>query len=382
MSRLYDRLMTLGCSMPGVAQRGLNVDLQGLDECVVIDTSNVCQYYFEGTGQEEWDVHEFPNLAPPFRDYWMEMRSPKTIVSDVFGTRSWESDAPRGWGLRVSSQDVKDIENLGDDEMVSRMAEQRQGLDNLYGDKLREMASMGSQLGLSTEQFWEIAELRYGEKTAKNLKSLAMMHHAEELVKSGEIDLHNMFSGQEEFRWSVQYTLFLEYAKGQIQGPVIHWKFLIDPQGKATHADQGMIGIYVPGLSPEECHTLNDVLAKFLHPALLATSFLHCKNVSLDENKPPAKPSKKHERRYGVPLTRYYTLEIEPMRQTLRQEGDVSNSGLKRALHICRGHFATYSPEKPLFGKYAGTFWKPQHVKGNKASGEVVKDYAVKAPQS
>ncbi len=95
---------------------------------------------------------------------------------------------------------------------------------------------------------------------------------------------------------------------------------------------------------------------------------------------PPAKASRRHERKYGKPLTRYYILEIEPMKEILRTEGRSAQVGLKRALHICRGHFATYSPEKSLFGKYAGTFWKPQHIRGTKERGEIVKDYEVKSP--
>lgn len=114
-----------------------------------------------------------------------------------------------------------------------------------------------------------------------------------------------------------------------------------------------------------------------VYPCLLATSFMHCKNVRLDENDPPEKPSRRRKKRHGKPLTKYYTLEIEPMRQTLRREGRSEEVGLKRSLHICRGHFATYSEEKPLFGKVAGTFWRDAHVRGRADQGMVAKDYSV-----
>ena len=52
-------------------------------------------------------------------------------------------------------------------------------------------------------------------------------------------------------------------------------------------------------------------------------------------------------------------------------------TGIKKALHICRGHFVTYTPKHPLFGKYVGTFWKPDHVRGNAKNGIVLKDYKV-----
>ncbi len=68
------------------------------------------------------------------------------------------------------------------------------------------------------------------------------------------------------------------------------------------------------------------------------------------------------------------------MKEVLRREGGSETNGLKKALHICRGHFATYSPEHPLFGKFTGTFWKPAHVRGSQEHGIVVKDYVIKVP--
>ncbi len=121
-------------------------------------------------------------------------------------------------------------------------------------------------------------------------------------------------------------------------------------------------------------------LEQAVAPALLGISFMHCKNVSTNVNELPVQVQKKRIRRGKKPLKTYYTLSIEPMAKALDREGEARKTGIKQALHICRGHFATYSDEKPLFGKYAGTFWKPQHVKGSKQHGEVVKDYAVKAP--
>ncbi len=48
-----------------------------------------------------------------------------------------------------------------------------------------------------------------------------------------------------------------------------------------------------------------------------------------------------------------------------------------RALHICRAHFAHYTEEHPLFGKYTRTFYKPMHVRGSLKEGLVIKDYDI-----
>ena len=61
----------------------------------------------------------------------------------------------------------------------------------------------------------------------------------------------------------------------------------------------------------------------------------------------------------------------------MTEEGHVEKQGIKRALHICRAHFAHYTEEHPLFGKYAGTFYKPMHVRGHLKEGMVIKDYDI-----
>lgn len=114
-----------------------------------------------------------------------------------------------------------------------------------------------------------------------------------------------------------------------------------------------------------------------LEPLLLTLSFLHCKNVTRREVAQPAFEQRTWRAKHKRPLVRYHVLDIEPMREVLRTEGRSDEVGLKRALHICRGHFVSYSPDKPLFGKVSGTFWKPQHIRGSKKRGLVVKDYRV-----
>lgn len=114
------------------------------------------------------------------------------------------------------------------------------------------------------------------------------------------------------------------------------------------------------------------------YPYNLAASFMHCKNVELNEYEPPRKLSKRYEKRHGVPLTSYYTLTIDPMKKVLKHEGGKDQGGLSKALHICRGHFKTYTEDKPLFGRLSGTYWWPQHARGTEERGTIVKDYSVK----
>lgn len=117
-----------------------------------------------------------------------------------------------------------------------------------------------------------------------------------------------------------------------------------------------------------------------LFECLFAIQLMHCKNISLEEKDPlselPSKARRQFLKRNKEPLREYYTLNIDPMKKILKDKGNIEFNGFKKALHICRGHFKTYEG-KGLFGKYQGTFWIPQHLKGNKSEGEIVKDYKI-----
>lgn len=127
------------------------------------------------------------------------------------------------------------------------------------------------------------------------------------------------------------------------------------------------------------------IALNFIHeivgfPVFLALSFMHCRNVKMKEESPPPKLSKSHQKKRGRPLLRYHILEIDHMKSVLEREGSVSTGGLKKALHICRGHFATYGQNGKglLFGKLSGRYWIPMHKRGSAKEGVVVKDYNVK----
>jgi hypothetical protein len=109
-----------------------------------------------------------------------------------------------------------------------------------------------------------------------------------------------------------------------------------------------------------------------------ALSLLHCKNVSTTTHDPPAAVVRKRLRYGREALTTFKTLEIGSVTKQINENNPGGADGLSRALHMCRGHFKEFAPEKPLFGRLAGRFWWPSHARGNIASGQIIKDYAVK----
>lgn len=111
---------------------------------------------------------------------------------------------------------------------------------------------------------------------------------------------------------------------------------------------------------------------------LWTLAFCHVKNVQRIENVPPAKLSKRAEKEHGVPLSKYYTLAITPMIRDKKQPAGGHHAS--PSLHIKRGHFKTYTAEKPLFGRkdLVGVYWWDAHVVGDYQKGTVVKDYEPK----
>lgn len=140
----------------------------------------------------------------------------------------------------------------------------------------------------------------------------------------------------------------------------------------------------VLGMQPghRDASYFGDISVLVVTRCAFVLSLMHCRNVTRREVVPPRALSKRNAERRGRPLVRYYTLDIEPMRKVLRTEGRMDEVGLKRALHICRGHFKDYRDSGGLFGRHKGLYWWDANVRGSVEGGVVAKDYSVKSPGS
>ncbi|MEI6281003.1 MAG: hypothetical protein WCP17_03340 [bacterium] len=194
----------------------------------------------------------------------------------------------------------------------------------------------------------------------------------------------NMPAG-EEVAWLLTARLFLHDRVNRKSIHFANFTTAVNRDGRIVNVRQGgwvdTMLMDVRGITPQQQERFAAFFATFcLCPALMALSFMHCRNVGVRTEVPPVPLSRKHERKTGRPLLKYRVLQIDHMKQVLEREGRVSTEGLKRALHICRGHFATYGKDGKglLFGKHAATVWIPMHTRGSVEEGVVVKDYDVK----
>ena len=110
-------------------------------------------------------------------------------------------------------------------------------------------------------------------------------------------------------------------------------------------------------------------------------NILNCQNVVTKDVIPPEKLNKKRLKHKQTPLYSYKILEVVKGKPKSKNAGAVPwdyKSPATTRFHLCRGHFKTFTEDKPLFGKYAGTFWWNPQSRGNKDVGAVEKEYSIK----
>lgn len=280
---------------------------------------NVTAYLYAGTDQEVFELGDFPNCAPPWGRFWWDT-VPSRVVRSL-GTVREETSFPPGLRHGGFVEAVEIVPGTG-----ARVA------DGLLG--LIDFISRGRSVG--------DRDLTAARDSFRDAIGRA--------------------------KWWLS-VIDLLTARHQ---PVVNQGFWIYP----VMAD-GALGqpLGVGGIG----HGVQ------MHwPLLLGLSFLHCRNVTVrevQEARPPARRKGSRARDAVEPKSvKYYTLEIGAMQEVLRAEGRASEVGLLRALHICRGHFAHYGEEfgmGKLFGRWEGTFWVPQHLRGTAEAGVVKKDYRI-----
>jgi len=105
-------------------------------------------------------------------------------------------------------------------------------------------------------------------------------------------------------------------------------------------------------------------------------NILDCRNIETIDNPPPEKLNKKRIKSGKQPIFTYKTLAIKP---TGKQQQSIPKHLWENRIHLCRGHFKTYTEDAPLFGRYTGRYWWQPSVRGRNKEGVVMKDYKVEA---
>ena len=203
-----------------------------------------------------------------------------------------------------------------------------------------------------------------------------------------------------EFRWhNADSPLALLLAEGEVDengARRYNAAILILPNGQAVppqllgcsdwtadssgYIEYGKDGLFLHGEEQGFLDWSFDLVEVAKRISLFAIAFANCQNVQIVEDSGlyPSRQARRAAERRGEPKPpRFYTLRINPNAMRKQAESSGAASGRELSLHIVRGHFATYTEERPLFGKYSGTFWVPSHVRGSQDAGIVGKDYSI-----
>ncbi len=193
------------------------------------------------------------------------------------------------------------------------------------------------------------------------------------LIVASEVDDYKKLNKP---RWSLSFFVFAKAARGKHPLLLTSLHLFCDENGKAVIGERGIPFVLIPGMEIERAPgSAPDYL---LFVPLLTLSFLHCKNVEIVKQDIPEKLNKARLRRGKHPKIQYHILQIHPIKKILETEGGIGEIGLKRALHICRGHFKDFTG-RGLFGKLQGIYWWDAHVRGDAKEGVTLKDYRVHA---
>lgn len=367
MSRMIDRVLAYGIANPHPKVQGV------FGDAVPIGIQNVADYFYMDL-EREWDITDFPNVAPPFRKYWLEyVVSPRHIPgSDIpafsvgvlaFGADLTDLAATFGVDDGYRNLLLSAYSRLINGERIPLKINGRAALSPppAHDEESRRVQMWALLTGMD----WQGSDQEYFPGQDKPPDEYAMMlMRAVCLLPVAPV------------RWMTAMRVYVEAPERHIRGPQLYATIPVRHDGGVY----GGIHIYHPEAQTVGLDTVRDEAYYLMNPALLALSFLHCKNVTLETTDPPAKLSKAFQRRNGRPLVRYHTLNIEPMRRVLKHEGQSEKTGLRKAMHICRGHFKDYS-KHGLFGKYKGMYWWESHVRGSADEGAVLKDYNVTTPK-
>lgn len=338
----------------------------------VIDFNNVSHYYFEHP-QEEWTYKtDFPSCAPPFTRFFLEAKRPNRVV---IGNQARKPAAwvPYRWGFLV--------EALSADEVAA----------NWNAERERHVAFLRQQVEVLMP-FTDTAAIEEVRRSGGGWAEIEALGDTERLVAGSllallqvEKDPDCFLKGYKQLglRWLLRMTLLTAADNGVVCGPLIDWTCPVGASGQVLVDPSPML--FLGGIEPDPSltHEVRDALGCFLPAAFLALSFMNCKNVVLEVVEPDRQLNRVRRRAGLKPFIRYHTINIEPMKKVLRTEGNVESEGLKRALHICRGHFATFSESfmgRPLAEPL--TVWRPAHVRGEAKQGVVFKDYNVNPPKA
>lgn len=280
---------------------------------------NVADYFYSHEDTNMMPIEDIPNTAPPFSSAWYEYRLSRK------NKEKYHADSVTDIGLLVTSDDISQM---------------------------------------SIDEVHDILGLRRHTEVAEYVQE-----------------------NKDRIRW---ISTAIPFGKMRIEstgaykaiGPLGMLAFFTEHDG--TPMQKFVMGDFTQfykGASDKKLADMGGYLRDYyVMPCLLGISFLHCKNVIIQDEKPNENIAKAHYKRKGWNLTDYKILDIQPMRKIIEHEASGYSHSLPRSLHIVRGHFKNYKEGQGLFGRHQGLYFWQAYARNKGSNRRTVKTYRVKEP--
>jgi hypothetical protein len=276
----------------------------------------VAAYYYLGTDQEYWSLtRDFPNLAPPFESFFIECRAPEAIVSRETGITRWTPEMGYEWGhLCLATSRRQRIEALCEEEGRQRLwqetHDERERLLVTLRDWQSNVLPQEGRHPLQDQSGFSPSLVQtYVERARRLLDALG----------AGRRDEAQRVLESDPWEWSLELLTYVNFSRRErhLTGPLWWTRLRILPTGEvATDVQGGAIWEDEPlGWVNQSLQLLRRregfaayaravqearlSIAPLIDTALLTICFLHCRNVALQEVRPPRKPLSNQQRRRG-----------------------------------------------------------------------------------
>ena len=199
-----------------------------LEEAELIDASELCELFYTGADEEEWNVErDLPKIAPPFPVFWIEMKKPSRIVSRLTGIHSTERLADR-WGYL--------FERLP-------MQKGKEALEGMLLPPAMERAGkLACHLGACAPSIVE-KQQKYGELAWRYFTKDEQWYMAVLSLYRQNEEIKKVLKELPETGCMCGIHLFFQ-IRGAAFGPMGAWTLLIGPEGKLlfrSHINAGFV---------------------------------------------------------------------------------------------------------------------------------------------
>lgn len=316
------------------------------------------RWFYEESEQETWEEQEeFLNVAPVYPAVWIEFSSPRYINSEVFGIVPFPHEFPNRYAAFMTYHEGADKDRFCRKYEVNFPEARWVLFVMIFVSGNSEFGPAGHKfdflLGVSPEG--RLVTSRDGGGFIGS-PAKTMVYYIDRVALQ-----HLRLASDPQAVMNLRAEVELDPAALEATRALEHVEHI--RAGGDPHE------IVAMGL---QYNFFNSVRV-----ALLATYFMHARGASLEPNRVPPKVADARRRRGEPTGTKYKILDIGlPARQSLR-DAKAQGKGSKAALrmHLRRGHFATYGPEKPHVSGFVGTMYRRPAVVKPEAKGTVEKDY-------